>query len=437
MRAGCFILLYLFVQLLTAQSRDYCILNRFSETPYFDSSEVKITRNIVYAVMPRWPGTGVDTLKLDIYEPDPSADPLEKRPAIVFFYGGAWLTGSKNDAGIRQKCFEWARRGFVVIAPNYKLGWNCNGTDILGVCVACQTNYYDLNTAIYRGARDAKASLRWVAASAGLWGIDTANLFTGGESAGSFNAMHATFWTNDYARKVFNGNPYKTLGSIDSAGPFPGYRYTVKGVINNCGAVVSDTALKLNKVPVVGFHDAADCVVPYQSNQLLNCCATSFTWANGSKWIHDKLLTNGAVSELHTVTGLTPNHCSYPALTMVRESSCFLKRLFCQNAASSAYNYPTTPAISCNAMASVKRAGKLDFTVYPNPAADIVKMRFSGPVNAEVKLMDLSGKVLQSLLIKEAAESEIELGPSAPGLYIIEVFDKMNSNRYFRKIIKQ
>lgn len=409
-------------------------MNRFSEIPYFDSAEVKVSRNIVYAVMPRWPGTGVDTLKLDIYQPDPSADPLEKRPAIVFFYGGAWLTGSKNDAGIRQKCFEWARRGFVVIAPNYKLGWNCNGTDILGVCVACQANYYDLNTAIYRGARDAKASLRWVAASAGSWGIDTANLFAGGESAGSFNALHATFWTNDYARKVFNGNPYKILGSIDSAGPFPGYRFSIKGVINNCGAVISDTALKFSNVPVVGFHDAADCVVPYQSNQLLNCCATSFAWANGSKTVNDKLINIGAVSELHTVTGLTPNHCSYPSLTLVKESSCFLKKLFCGTAASASYTYPSNPAISCNAMASVKTSERAGITIFPNPADNFIKLRFPAPVAADVRLIDVSGKVIQSFRISDAAESEMVIQSTAPGFYFLEVSDINNQNKYYRKV---
>ncbi|MFY7947014.1 MAG: carboxylesterase family protein, partial [Bacteroidia bacterium] len=176
---------------LFSQSGTYCIQNRFSETAFFDSSKITVVKDVVYSIPSKWPGSGVDTLKLDLYYPSDAAETLSKRPAIVFFYGGAWLFGNKNDAGIKQKCYEWARRGFVVAAPNYRLGWNCNASDLLGTCILCQVNYFDMNTAVYRGAQDAKAAMRFMVANQTSYKIDTSYLFIGGESAGSFNAMHA------------------------------------------------------------------------------------------------------------------------------------------------------------------------------------------------------------------------------------------------------
>jgi hypothetical protein len=404
------------------QSGNYCISKRFSESPYFDSSEVKISRNTVYAVMPRWPGSGVDTLKLDIYQPDTSADPLEKRPVIVFFYGGAWLTGSKEDAGIKQKCFEWARRGFVVLAPNYKLGWNCSATDLLGVCLLCQNNYFDLNSAIYRGARDAKAAMRWTSANASSYKIDTAFMFVGGESAGSINALHATFWTQKFSKSIFNGNPYRQMGSIDSAGPYPGRSFTVKGVINNCGAVYYDTSLKLAVTPVIGFHDASDCVVPYQTNKLINCCAGSFATVKGSKIIHDELKAAN-IAELHTVTGSTPNHCTYPSLTLVKESSCFIKKILCGTLASASYNYPTTPAVSCDALFAARQIlnPTVNLKLYPVPNKELLNVRFDRNFKGKVQITSLTGKHFMELNNVNCTELQLDTRILLDGTYVLHI----------------
>lgn len=418
--------LFLFAPGLRAQQGPYCIAQRFSETPYFDSSKITISRNVVYSVMPKWPGTGVDTLKMDLYYPSLSADALSSRPAIVFFYGGAWLTGSKNDAGIRQKCFEWARRGFVVAAPNYRLGWNCNATDLLGVCVLCQGNYFDMNTAVYRGAQDGKAAMRWLVANRAAYGVDTSVLFVGGESAGSFNAMHTAFWTHAYARKVFNGGPYAKLGSIDSAGAFPGLKFRVRGIINHCGAVNMDTALKFNATPMVAFHDVSDCVVPYQVNQVLNCCATSFFWAQGSGRLYNALRRAGVPAEVHVMPGVTPAHCSYPALTLVRESSCFLKKILCGLGAADSLTHPTSPAVNCGALQSlgVDRQRAASATLYPNPAEGLVNIRVAGVARvAGVELLDMQGRSLrQEWPVHASAAYTLQLQGFSAGSYLVRVY---------------
>lgn len=408
----------------TAQTGTYCIENRFSESAMFDSSQVTVTKNVVYSVPKKWPGTGVDTLKLDLYYPSASAENLAKRPAIVFLYGGAWIKGSKNDADIQQKCFEWARRGFVVAAPNYRLGWNCPATDLLGVCVYCQGNYYDLPTALYRGAQDAKAALRFMVANQNSYKIDTAAIFIGGESAGSFNAHHAAHWTHTYAKNLFNSGPYKILGSVDSAGGNIGVPFRVRGVISNCGAVLNDTSLKLKPLPTVFFHDESDCVVPYQINRILNCCATSFAYAKGASNMYNELDKAGVSAELHHIAGITPAHCSYPSLTLVKESSCFIKKILCALDPNGSIAYPTTPAVSCNALKAV--AGVVDISssiqCSPVPVDNSLNIQFNGIKKcAKIEIINSMGQKVETAVIPAGNGFVIETADLISGTYSIKM----------------
>lgn len=418
------ILLLFLPWLLPAQTAQYCISGRFAETPYFDSSEIRVERGIAFSFPRRWPGTGTDTLRMDVYMPDTLADPLQKRPCIVFFFGGAWLTGSRSDAGIRQKCHEWARRGFVAIAPSYRLGWNCLASDLLTVCLLCQGIYYDMNTAVYRGAQDARAAFRFVHHNARRWQIDTNAVWAGGESAGSINALHAANWTPAYARRVFNGGPYRILGALDSAGALPGQPFRIQGLINHCGAVVSDTAMPYARLPLVQFHDAGDCVVPYRNDRILACCATSFFFARGSFRLHEQSQAVNVVSELHTVPGAAPQHCSYPSLTLVQESSCFIKRNFCGNAASSSQNHPANPPVSCSAMqqTAIRPMQAVTWSIQPNPASDNA-MVTGLPQGAQIRIMDLNGKLLTLSLTYNEGSCIIPVHALSEGVYLLQVVD--------------
>jgi acetyl esterase/lipase len=69
-------------------------------------SNTKISRDISY---------GPEAYqKLDIYAPPDGAQNL---PIIVFFYGGRWAEGSKNDYGFVADTL--AKKGFMVIIPDY------------------------------------------------------------------------------------------------------------------------------------------------------------------------------------------------------------------------------------------------------------------------------------------------------------------------------
>ncbi len=104
-----------------------------------------------------------DTLNVRIFNP-PGLHPGEKRPAIVFFYGGGW-----NNAHPKQfypHSEYLASRGLVAICADYRTKSTHNTSPI--ECV-----------------KDGKSAIRWVRRHAKELGIDPDKLVAGGGSAGA------------------------------------------------------------------------------------------------------------------------------------------------------------------------------------------------------------------------------------------------------------
>ena len=65
------------------------------------------------------PGSGVPFgthgQRLDVWRP---AGPVERRPVVIFFYGGGWVAGDRHAYGFAARAF--ARSGFVTVVPDYR-----------------------------------------------------------------------------------------------------------------------------------------------------------------------------------------------------------------------------------------------------------------------------------------------------------------------------
>ena len=72
----------------------------------------------------------VTTLNMDVYTP--VGDTATNRPLAIYIHTGNFLppglnggiNGSKNDSSAIVMCEKLAKRGFVAVAANYRLGWN-------------------------------------------------------------------------------------------------------------------------------------------------------------------------------------------------------------------------------------------------------------------------------------------------------------------------
>jgi arylsulfatase A-like enzyme/dienelactone hydrolase len=98
--------------------------------------------------------------------------PTDRRPAIVFFFGGGWVSGTPTQ--FQPQSEYLATRGMVGIRVEYRvLAKGDKGPPI----VCCQ---------------DAKSAMRWVRAHAAELGIDPSRIAASGGSAGGHLAAFAT-----------------------------------------------------------------------------------------------------------------------------------------------------------------------------------------------------------------------------------------------------
>ena len=118
------------------------------------ASRIQITSDIAYAPGPRH--------GLDVYAP---RMPRPKAPVVVFFYGGSWDSGRRQDYRFVGEAF--AMHGYVAVIPDYRL-------------------YPDVD---WRGfLEDSALAVRWAKDHGAAYGGDPERLVLVGHSAGAYNA---------------------------------------------------------------------------------------------------------------------------------------------------------------------------------------------------------------------------------------------------------
>jgi len=284
-----------------------------AQNRYLDDvfSAVTVTSDVVYAtntsILPMLQSLppGPATLKCDIYEPD--GDTETNRPVIILIHTGSFLpavlngqaTGSKTDLSIVEQCTRWAKKGYVAIAMDNRLGWNPTSPDQ-------DVRTSSLLQAAYRGIQDAKAMVRYMRmteATGNAYGIDPNKIVLGGQGTGAYISLgYATlddpatelmlpkfinFNTtppSPYVYPPFFGNPDGTdsawlPAAVSPTGQDelwnipnnPSYSNDVNMVFNLGGAIADISWLQAGDVPMVSFHcekdpygpiDTGDVIVP-------------------------------------------------------------------------------------------------------------------------------------------------------------------------------
>ncbi|MBK8184568.1 MAG: alpha/beta hydrolase [Candidatus Competibacteraceae bacterium] len=130
--------------------------------------------------------------RLDLYQPSGSRKPA---PVLVFFYGGSWLRGERAD--YRFAAAALAARGFVVVAPDYRLYPEVRYPDFL---------------------RDCAAAVGWALRQAPRYGGDPRRVYLIGHSAGAYNAAMVAYDARWLAAEGLS--PRAIAGFIGLAGPY-------------------------------------------------------------------------------------------------------------------------------------------------------------------------------------------------------------------------
>ncbi len=130
--------------------------------------------------------------RLDVYRPAAVAGPL---PVVVFFYGGAWQSGAREDYLFVAATL--ARAGMVVAVPDYRV-----------LPAACFPGFLeDCARAVAHARREAPH-----------WGGDPERLFVIGHSAGAYNAAMLALDPR-YLRAVGDSRD-RLAGMVGLAGPY-------------------------------------------------------------------------------------------------------------------------------------------------------------------------------------------------------------------------
>jgi acetyl esterase/lipase len=106
---------------------------------------------------------GATELRLDLARPAEGEGPF---PAVVIIHGGAWRSGTKDD--LRGTLADFARQGYVAIAPQYRL---------------CPQETFPAQV------HDVKAAVRWLKANAKPYQVDPDHIGAVGFSAGGHLAL--------------------------------------------------------------------------------------------------------------------------------------------------------------------------------------------------------------------------------------------------------
>ncbi len=184
------------------------------------------------------------SLEMVMYIPDIA--PVQKLPAIVFFFGGGWEKGDPSHFAMQAEYF--ASRGMVAVCPDYRVKSRHNSTP-------------------FESVKDARSALRFLKMNGTELGIDTGRIVASGGSAGGHLALctavlsdvnektdNLAFSPVPYAMVLFN--PVVDTGKNGyGQDKLEGREFQISPVHN----------IKPGMPPVLIMHGKADKTVPYEN----------------------------------------------------------------------------------------------------------------------------------------------------------------------------
>ena len=353
--------------------------------------------NIVYATALNFILDTVD-LEMDVFTP--VGDSSSQRPLIIWIHGGGFYAGSR--LGMHGFCNQFAQRGFVTATITYRLGYYREHHSVWG-----QYNYpypfdqAEVVRALYRGMQDTKAAIRYLKGNAAQYGIDTSQVYFGGESAGGFLSLHSAFvdqvnetppekdslnnvkWFNLVGQTILN-RERPDLGTIEGDQNLNGTSSKVQGVVNIYGAIKDLSYIETKDDPAVfNFHILQDPIVACGSalayNQSPNLIfpfgGAKVPVVHGSCRIKARLDTLGYCPERHQTIlmnptfNITPHSLNNVYPLVIDTVAAFLDKMICPDCTSpngiTLQPVPVTVCQGDSASISVTASGScLDYQWY-------------------------------------------------------------------------
>ena len=259
-------------------------------------TNVTVTSNVIYgnniSVLTGTP-TAAD-ITMDVYQP--TGDTETARPLVIVLHTGSFLpavmngqpTGKKTDSAVVEMCMRFAKKGYVAVAADYRLGWNpISGDQDVRTSTLLQ--------AVYRAIQDAKNCVRYFKndkATVNTYKIDTAKIAVGGLGSGGYIALayaslnqaseltlgkflnNSTTPPTPYVVPSVYGNFDGTdstayMGVTMNKPNYASYSSEIQMVFNIGGAIGDTTWINAGEVPVVSLQCVNDPNAPYTTGAVI------------------------------------------------------------------------------------------------------------------------------------------------------------------------
>ncbi len=214
-----------------------------------------------------------EEMKMDIYEP--TGDTATNRPVVIITHRGDFLPafinqqpyGQKEDFAIAELCKSLARRGYVAVGMNHRVGWNPFGSSLEKKSTILQASY--------RAGQDLTTCVRYfrktAAEDGNPHGVDASKVAVGGYDSAGFAAHSAanlktadqtllpkfldlsTMPATPFVDPAFYGNPQATNEGFINVPNYPDYSSEISAVISMEGGLGDFNWIEAGDAPVIGF----------------------------------------------------------------------------------------------------------------------------------------------------------------------------------------
>lgn len=442
-------------------------------------SDVTETEGIVYGTGILANGNAVN-LELDIYTPN--GDSRTDRPLILVAHQGSFIPeyGDKNDQYLIDYATAMAKRGFVVATMNYREGWGFSPLN------TAEQNAREILPAAWRAIQDFKTAVRFfrknIAEGGNTYGLDSRKIIGSGFGAGAYLPINSQIidspqeltYPELQQKNCFlgscsaNGTPYidstkaSLLGIYSTAGGHAGYSHRLQLVVNNSGAIPTTKLMDIGTNPlVISTHAENDQATPYKTDIVFAAGVFPIIEVSGSFSIHEKLRSLGqnqfwlteardGYSQVR-VSGDTPTDNQYKQGLLTFPGQSYMWSVNDEDTYTPDYQDSYTAymdsVVEFNAFridkwltgtftsVTEKDAISLsDFSIYPNPASNVLNVRSFNTVADAVVLRDVAGKVVLNKNLTNSNES-FDISNLKPGIYLVQI--QTGNNLLTQKLVKR
>ncbi|MEP6625097.1 MAG: alpha/beta hydrolase fold domain-containing protein [Acidimicrobiia bacterium] len=222
---------------------------------------------------------------IHLWMADPTDNPDQKRPAIIWVHGGGFVGGIGAEYGLANGTgAAYAKRGYVGFSIEYRIDTTsqCQYVQDHQHEVPLPPNFDALRAQCVRGitaaVQDSQAAVRWVRRHAAAYRIDPNKVAIGGFSAGAVTADMVAF-NSDLA------GSWKYSADDD-----PAASSRVQAAFGASGCNYDPSTIGVGDSPTSFIHSEFDRAVDYR-----DCVVPTFTAARGA----------GLVAELTSYCGQT------------------------------------------------------------------------------------------------------------------------------------